>query len=304
MNKKEIICGIYKITSPSGRVYIGQSEDISKRWGNYKNVNKSNVGQVKLANSFKKYGTKAHTFEIIEQCNFEDLDCRERYWQDFYDATNTGLNCVLTSCGDSPKEMVSNTGENHSGAKVYINLETGIFYHGVREASESISHISYNSLKFMLLGRYLNTSYIVSVDDYINNPNTYLQEKEYKKVINVKTKEVYKSVMEVAKIYNIEVNKLRDRITAKNNKSGFMFLDEYENHPNKDYILDKPNGKTSKYVGIHYCKKDKKWLAKYKKQGKNYTIGYYLTEEEAYAGYKDYFNRYPELEPKVFKPLI
>jgi len=302
--KKEIICGIYKITSPSGKIYIGQSNNITKRWTNYKSISKSNDGQPKLKNSFDKYGVNTHIFEVIEECCFENLDCRERYWQDFYNATNTGLNCVLTSCGDVPKEIVSNKGENHSRAKVYINLETGVFYHGIREASESISHISYNSLKFMLLGRYLNTSYIVNADDYVNNPETYLQEKEYKKVINVKTRELYKSVMDVAKIYGIEVNKLRDRITAKNNKSGFMFLDEYENHPNKDSILSKPKNKTSKYVGIYYCKKDRKWLAKYKKQGKNYTIGYYPTEEDAYAGYKDYFNKYPELEPKGFKPLI
>ena len=29
---KEIICGIYKITSPSGKIYIGESENIQKNW--------------------------------------------------------------------------------------------------------------------------------------------------------------------------------------------------------------------------------------------------------------------------------
>jgi hypothetical protein len=35
------ICGIYKITSPSGKVYIGQSVDIKRRFTTYKILNKS-----------------------------------------------------------------------------------------------------------------------------------------------------------------------------------------------------------------------------------------------------------------------
>jgi hypothetical protein len=34
------ICGIYKITSPSKKVYIGQSVDIYERWQKYQNLNK------------------------------------------------------------------------------------------------------------------------------------------------------------------------------------------------------------------------------------------------------------------------
>lgn len=59
-----------------------------------------------------------------------------------------------------------------------------------------------------------------------------------------------------------------------------------------------------KYIGIYYSKKDKRWIAHYKHEGKKHTIGYYFTEEEAYKAYTDYFKKYPELEPKVFRPLI
>ena len=54
--------GIYRITSPSGKIYIGQSRNIYKRWGQYRG---KFVGQLKLANSFKKYGVNNHLFEII-----------------------------------------------------------------------------------------------------------------------------------------------------------------------------------------------------------------------------------------------
>lgn len=47
--------GIYKITSPTGKVYVGQSVDIEKRWNQYKNENKSFVGP-RLYNSLLKHG--------------------------------------------------------------------------------------------------------------------------------------------------------------------------------------------------------------------------------------------------------
>jgi group I intron endonuclease len=68
MKKQEnAIAGIYKITSPSCKVYIGQSINIKKRWNHHKgNYNKE---QPKLHRSFNKYGTENHIFEIIEECS-------------------------------------------------------------------------------------------------------------------------------------------------------------------------------------------------------------------------------------------
>lgn len=89
------ICGIYKITSPSGKVYIGQGVNIYKRYLSYKNGHSKN--QVRLYNSILKHGFDSHVFEVIEECDFEQLNIRERHWQDFYDVlSKMGLNCVLT----------------------------------------------------------------------------------------------------------------------------------------------------------------------------------------------------------------
>jgi group I intron endonuclease len=88
--------GIYKITSPSGKVYVGQSNDIGNRFSKYKGLHC--YKQRKLYNSLKKYGVENHIFEIIEECAFEELNVRERYWQEFYDVLNPnkGLNLKLT----------------------------------------------------------------------------------------------------------------------------------------------------------------------------------------------------------------
>ena len=106
--KKEKICGVYKITSPSNRVYIGESSDIYKRWKNYKEFRCKS--QRRLYSSLLKHGVENHIFEIIEECTVGDLNCRERYWQDFYDVLGkNGLNCKLTNCGDKKGEHSQET---------------------------------------------------------------------------------------------------------------------------------------------------------------------------------------------------
>jgi len=93
-----IMIGIYKITNPNNRIYIGQSINIERRFIEYKKPIKS---QPKLYNSLLKHGVENHTFEIIENCNVELLNERERYWQDFYNVlSKNGMNCVLTKSTD------------------------------------------------------------------------------------------------------------------------------------------------------------------------------------------------------------
>lgn len=94
-----IMVGIYKIESPTGKVYVGQSVNIKNRFRLYRKLQCK--GQTKLYNSLYKYGTNHHTFEILEECLPEQLNVRERYWQDFYDVLGPkGLNCKLTRTED------------------------------------------------------------------------------------------------------------------------------------------------------------------------------------------------------------
>lgn len=113
MNK---IIGIYKITSPSDSIYIGQSNDVNRRKQAYIRVDEKLKAQPKIYNSLKKYGWDNHTFEIIEECEFEQLNTRERYWQDFYDVLdrNKGLNCVLTNTDELPSIRSQETNEKIS----------------------------------------------------------------------------------------------------------------------------------------------------------------------------------------------
>jgi len=89
-----IMIGIYKITSPSGKIYIGQSINIEKRFKDYQYIN-SIKNQVKLYNSFKKYEIKNHKFEIVEECSIEQLNEREIYWGLYFNSIAEGLNHKL-----------------------------------------------------------------------------------------------------------------------------------------------------------------------------------------------------------------
>jgi group I intron endonuclease len=91
--------GIYKITSPNGKIYVGQTTNFSKRKNYYKNGAKPY--QVRIYNSLQKHGYDAHSIEFIEECLVEKLNERERHWQDFYEVIGeNGLNCRLTETND------------------------------------------------------------------------------------------------------------------------------------------------------------------------------------------------------------
>lgn len=92
--------GIYKITNPKGKIYIGQSKDISLRFKDYFKLNHCK-SQPKLYYSLKKYGPENHIFEIIEECSIEQLDEREIYWIKYYKSFKDGLN--LTEGGEGCK---------------------------------------------------------------------------------------------------------------------------------------------------------------------------------------------------------
>jgi group I intron endonuclease len=104
------LIGIYKITSPTDKIYIGQSGDVYKRWSSYFKLNC--VDQPKLYRSLIKYGIDSHIFEIIEECIIEQLDEKEIYWGLYYNSLNEGLNCRLGNgrgiCSEETKTKIGN----------------------------------------------------------------------------------------------------------------------------------------------------------------------------------------------------
>jgi len=96
--------GIYKITSPKGRIYIGQSKNINSRINRYKKLQCCKT-QLFLYRSFLKYRVENHKFEIIDLGNYtkKELNKLETEYIVKYNSFNSwkdgGLN--LTTGGDS-----------------------------------------------------------------------------------------------------------------------------------------------------------------------------------------------------------
>jgi group I intron endonuclease len=90
--------GIYKITNPNGKIYIGQSVNPIQRLKHYKRLDCRE--QPKIYNSLIKYGIENHVFEVIHFCRVEELNHFERYYQELYNVIKNGLNCRLTITTD------------------------------------------------------------------------------------------------------------------------------------------------------------------------------------------------------------
>lgn len=193
--KKDLI-GIYKITSPSGKIYIGQSMCIKSRWASYRVLNCK--GQPKLYRSLNKYGVKSHVFEVIEECEITELNEREYYWQIEYNSVSRkGLNCVMTNPLTKVKEHSEETknkisrGNHHSAQKV-IDTSNGLIYNCISDCADAIG-IKKSNLNHMLRGRSKNKTTIKYLDESLNVKREYKKQKRYntnrkrKKIVEVKT---------------------------------------------------------------------------------------------------------------------
>ena len=88
-------CGIYKITNQiTDECYIGQAVDVYKRWNEHC---KCGLGidtppGNKLYKSIQEYGLENFTFELLTECDSKELNEKEKYFIELYQADIYGLN--------------------------------------------------------------------------------------------------------------------------------------------------------------------------------------------------------------------
>lgn len=231
------LIGIYKITSPSNRVYIGQSVDIKSRWKSYKALNCK--GQPKLYRSFKKYGVGKHKFEIIHYCDIKELNEMERYYQEFYDCIGkNGLNCVLQQAKGKRRELTSELSAKLSLAGKSKNPPPHVFIKGVDNLCSD---------KYKLINKYTKEVFIGNrvmiqesfkccprmisdsakrnkicprqLEDWDIYLDGKLIEVKYKKrplILNLENGVYYDNMIELAKAEKITLNQFRYRLDTIN----------------------------------------------------------------------------------------
>lgn len=119
--------GIYKIENLiNGKIYIGQSSNIERRWKNHKAnaFNKNDKGyDYPLYRAIRKYGLRNFSFEIIEECSLTELNDKEKYYISKYNSFFNGYNQTFggdTASRQEPKEKIIG---------IITDLETTILYH-------------------------------------------------------------------------------------------------------------------------------------------------------------------------------
>ena len=191
--------GIYKITSPTGKIYIGQSKELKRRIKSYQSC--KCISQTRLYRSFLKHGVDNHKFEIICTCNLDELNNLERYYQELYMVTNkNGLNCQYVNSNTDirvfSEEIIGKFKKYSSNRPIEIN--------------KKISNT--------LIGRKLSENHILN-----------LANGHKKKIINVETMEIYESVGDAAHKNGIKLNTLSRQLTGySKNKTKLIFLKNFQ----------------------------------------------------------------------------
>jgi hypothetical protein len=145
------IVGIYKIVSPTGSIYIGQSVDCEKRKETYSRGHCKS--QPRLFNSIVKHGWDSHVFEIITECEKSELSTLEKYYVDMYGTFNSehglnvrdgGGNCAAISEEQKRKTSSTLKGVKHTPERVERNRQAQT---GKKHTEETKLKISQNNAR-------------------------------------------------------------------------------------------------------------------------------------------------------------
>ena len=127
MTSENLYC-IYKHTSPSGKSYIGQTNNIRLR----KNSHKCTNGCRAFASAINKYGWDNFIHEILEEgLSLDEANIREPYWIEFYKTLSPNGYNLMTGGGNSipseeSRKLMSEAGlgkvksEEHKTKKVLL----------------------------------------------------------------------------------------------------------------------------------------------------------------------------------------
>lgn len=129
------VIGIYKLTSPSGKCYIGQSTNIYQRFRDHRRDKK--YKHAKLYNAINKYGYDRFKKEIIEMCSMEELDTKETFWIRSYNSVDDGYNCDY----GGQQHKVFSKEHRQKLREAFLGV-----YNGDQNIEFSINGVSYSSV--------------------------------------------------------------------------------------------------------------------------------------------------------------
>lgn len=107
--------GIYIIhNTKTGQVYIGQAQTIAKRWKSHvKALDSKTHANRHLQTAWNEYGIGAFAFKVLEHCDPDQLDIREKHYLAIYMAKGFCYNIRKASRSTEPRKR-TRTGRKFS----------------------------------------------------------------------------------------------------------------------------------------------------------------------------------------------
>ncbi len=221
----ERISGIYKITCvPTGKVYIGQSNNIYKRWTDHRlELRKNQHVNNYLQRAWNKYGEVQFEFEIIKKCNIDEMDKWEQYYIAVLNSNNFNYGFNLDSGGNFNKTHSKSTIEKIAAAnqkKIYQfspDFKLINSYKSLKEASE-ITGVSYAHISSVANGKRNSAggffwSYSDKIDCNIKKPR--LNGSVHQFDLTGKYLKTYSSIKEASKLSGVSSGHISSVISGK-----------------------------------------------------------------------------------------
>lgn len=259
-----VIGYIYKITSPNGKIYIGQTINLKERKRAYKG--NSFKKQTHLWNNCQKYNwNPSETIEIIDEClcgeGKDSLNEREIYWIDYFDSFRNGLNCTEGGKGQLSKIWTEEQKINASEGKKNGKVSSRVY--------EKLSDETKQKIREKLKGGKLTEEHKAN----ISKGQTGIPHK-FKRFRSEETKQ-----------------KIKERIAIQGaNNTGKKFSEEAKKNMSEAHKGKRT--KNSKAMGISFRKDSNKWRARIQVDGKTINLGNFILEEEARQVYLEAKNVY------------
>ena len=272
---------IYKITSPSGKVYVGQTvRSFEKRIQEHKS---KHSGCTLLRNAIQKYGDEMK-YEIIEEnVPQEQLDEREVFWiSHFISLAPNGYNCntggqfnvVTQEIKDKVRDGLNKSKIDRDGYLGGISKIGNFFYPRIRQ--------NYNEIRLSSGGFRTENEAIEVLKEYTKDPENFTLIDNRRMRRNGSITKQYNGWRVSHKQIYIGTYETEDKAEE--------ILKEYLKDPKNFPLVKKPIGNVTK-IG-------NKWELRYKHK----YLGTYETENEAYDDVERYLKdpenfTKPEIQP-------
>ena len=273
--------GIYQITNvENGKIYIGQSQDIERRFHDHKNS-----PQPKMREDVEIFGWDSFKFEVLEECSLEVLNDRENFYIEklnpeyntikLHNWTHTPETCekirqskIGTHHTEKACEKMSESRKgvtlsdehkekcrqkslgNKSRSRPVICVETGIEYENAKIAAQAVGLKSSSAISSVLRG--VNVTAKGYHWKYADDKNGV--ERRNKPVICVETNEIFPTIQAAADHTGESPTVISRVLKGKVISAGYHW--RYADEDNQNFVVDREKrrdkrfGSNSHYIPI------------------------------------------------------